>query len=312
VKAGGYGTAGWAINGDIIIDLSKIVEIDIEPPQEGGSFTSLRNMAPPGSKGKGKVVAPVTDAPAVNSGKRRREEDAQLRFYETASRAVANFLNGPALGPDGIDVPRQIIRRRLHVEDAPIASRSVSLETESSHDSSTSEASTVATSPSPPAADKGPSSVSFAPADPFAYLGDTGGSMATGIPPSTSSSSSDNRLPLSSSTSSGGDPFGYLSGPAPSSNFPPPPPPTAIHSAYPHSSMFGSLGSGVSTLFANPSLPALPHGMVTHAEPIHPHAYVTFGAGMRQKEIDRYTAANPLEATSLSGMPTVIPYHVPL
>jgi FAD/FMN-containing dehydrogenase len=76
--------------------------------------------------------------------------------------------------------------------------------------------------------------------------------------------------------------------------------------------MFSSLGPSVSTLFANPSLPALPHGMVTHAEPIHPHAYVTFGAGMRQKEIDRYTAANPLEATSLSGMPTFVPYHVPL
>jgi len=39
VKAGGYGTAGWSIGGDIIIDVSKLTEIDIEVPKEDGSFT---------------------------------------------------------------------------------------------------------------------------------------------------------------------------------------------------------------------------------------------------------------------------------
>lgn len=54
-------------------------------------------------------------------------------------------------------------------------------------------------------------------------------------------------------------------------------------------------------------------GMVP-AEPIHSHAYVTFGAGMRQKEVDLYTAEHPLEGTSrVTGMREegLVPYHVP-
>lgn len=46
--------------------------------------------------------------------------------------------------------------------------------------------------------------------------------------------------------------------------------------------------------------------------PIHTYAYVTFEAGKRQKEIDRYTAAHPLEGMCLSGMRGQVPYHVPL
>ena len=49
-----------------------------------------------------------------------------------------------------------------------------------------------------------------------------------------------------------------------------------------------------------------------HAEPIHPHAFVTFGAGMRQKEIDTFTAKEKLEARYISGSGDGIPYHVPL
>lgn len=52
--------------------------------------------------------------------------------------------------------------------------------------------------------------------------------------------------------------------------------------------------------------------MLTYATPIHPHAYVTFGAGMRQKEVDQFCAANPLEAQSLAGGRSAVPYHIPL
>lgn len=52
--------------------------------------------------------------------------------------------------------------------------------------------------------------------------------------------------------------------------------------------------------------------MPVHVEPIHPYAYVTFGAGMRQKEVDNFTAKHKLEARYLAGTGDGIPYHVPL
>ena len=65
-------------------------------------------------------------------------------------------------------------------------------------------------------------------------------------------------------------------------------------------------GSGFATSpFGQVQIPA-------QAEPIHPHAYVTFGAGMRQKEIDIFTAQHKLEARYLTGDGDGIPYHVPL
>jgi hypothetical protein len=60
--------------------------------------------------------------------------------------------------------------------------------------------------------------------------------------------------------------------------------------------------------------------MQAHAEPVHPHAFVTFGAGMRQKEVDTFTAQHKLEAHYDSEVATGaedgdgdgIAYHVPL
>lgn len=58
---------------------------------------------------------------------------------------------------------------------------------------------------------------------------------------------------------------------------------------------------------------ATAHDAVGHLElqPEHKHAYVTFGAGVKQKAVDAYTAANPLPAVTLAGAPAVAPYHVP-
>jgi hypothetical protein len=56
----------------------------------------------------------------------------------------------------------------------------------------------------------------------------------------------------------------------------------------------------------------VPLNLASQAEPIYPNVYVTFGAGMRQKEIDTFTANHQLEARSLAGPNTTIPYHVPL
>ncbi|TFY56895.1 hypothetical protein EVJ58_g7357 [Rhodofomes roseus] len=55
-------------------------------------------------------------------------------------------------------------------------------------------------------------------------------------------------------------------------------------------------------------------GVVAPARPVHPHAYVTLGAGMRQKEVDMFTAEHPLEGYSgVTGerQERVVPYHMP-
>lgn len=104
----------------------------------------------------------------------------------------------------------------------------------------------------------------------------------------------------------GADPFGYLKTPKNVA----PAPPHVMQSA-----LFGGPGSwgpGQSTLFAAPGVAPVPLSMLGRAQPIYPHAYVTFGAGMRQKEVDMFTAKHPLEATSSLGPNEGIPYHVPL
>lgn len=263
MKAGGYGTAGWAIGGDIIIDVCKLVEVDIEPPNENGSFTSLKYVAPANSKGK--QAAPSD----ISSGKRRREDDAELRRYDLASRAVATFLRGPG-GPSGTfnDGPSPGVRRRVDTEPpstltVPALGREVSIESDSNSSSSEvysgSSQSTVGTSPSPPR--------SFAPRD--------------------------------------ADPFGYLdTKPA----FPPAPPANTMQSTFVPPSMLRPWGPN----FHGPRAYGTQNLVASQAEPVYPHAFVTFGAGMRQKEIDTYTAQHKLEARHLTGTGEGIPYHVPL
>ena len=60
---------------------------------------------------------------------------------------------------------------------------------------------------------------------------------------------------------------------------------------------------------------AAPQGsMSSPARPVHPHAYLTFGAGMRQKEIDMYSVENMLEGISgVTGNQQngIVPYHIP-
>src|SRR5882762_580012 len=136
IKAGGYGTAGWAINGDVVVDLSYLQEIDIEPPHPGGGYTSIRDMAPLGSKGKGRAGAPVLGTPSQGSivgMKRQREEEIEAkcmgiptstRAYDSASVAVASFLHGPPLPADGSGEAARgppINRRRVDMEGNAVA-----------------------------------------------------------------------------------------------------------------------------------------------------------------------------------------------
>lgn len=295
VKAGGYGTAGWAIGGDIIIDVSKLIEVDIEVPKEDGSFTSLRDVAPANSKGKKSQTSS-----GINSGKRRREEDANLRVYDSASHAVASFLRGPTFPvPNPLDGPSPSVRRRLEGPESPNTSSDTSPPRELVHDSSASSnsgfnsreqsASTIGTTPSPPPVDS--AIASFIAVRPGNINAPSNITVAQ---------------PGSGNDSSNSSPFGYLETP---NNFPSGPPPISLHSDYNPSSVT-SWPSG--SVFENAPGPFRRMQIPAQAEPIYPHAYVTFGAGMRQKEIDTFTAKNKLEARYLTGDGDGIPYHVPL
>ena len=312
VKAGGYGTAGWAIGGDIILDVSKIIEMSIEPPNSNGGYTSLRDSAPRGSKGKGS-----TSINTSASGKRRREGDDNLRTYDSASKTVAAFMKGPLPSEDP-DIPPPSMRRRLNAgpeSDVPLTANP--LPDSARHDK-------VAGDPSPGSASAPNTSSAQASLAAVPSICQVG-----------SASSSSSSLPTADGTDRSRTQLSTTQGDTSTSATSPPPLATYYStmlssntyspiftnessqtlyqpSASLQSMMLRSFGPSTSALLSGPGLVASPYARLTTSEPIHKHAYVTFGAGMRQKEIDQYTAQNPLEGTSLTGEATHIPYHVPL
>ncbi|KIJ66117.1 hypothetical protein HYDPIDRAFT_87457 [Hydnomerulius pinastri MD-312] len=275
VKAGGYGTAGWAVGGDIVLDLSRITQIEIEPPNVDGSFTSIKDMPPPGSKGKDKAGPPIPDS--VSGGKRRREDDAKLRIYTSASHAVQNFLH-PGESPDSVPPAN---RRRLDTSAPALGSPQISAD--SSMSSSSSDPTNSAYSfPSSVSMVSMPSDYSF------------GASTTVTTPSSSPTPFKLQESPQSPSA----DPFGYLD--------------EGSDQDPPHIPSTSRLAQAIpSSMFASPAFLDSPHNLLTYATPIHAHAYIAFGAGMRQKEIDQFSAANPLEALSLAGGRSAVPYHIP-
>lgn len=134
IKSGGYGTAGWSINGDIVIDLSKLDDITIEEPLPDGGYVGLKNMQSQGSKGKEKVsgnisdvknavenktLGPITQTPGLSqantasgTGKRRRSPDIVDNALPT-NPLVAKFLSQTY--PFRDDLPAPSVRRRLDI-----------------------------------------------------------------------------------------------------------------------------------------------------------------------------------------------------
>lgn len=241
--------------------------MEIERPRPGGGYTSLRDSTPAGNKGEGHDQ--LSEADISPNGKRRRDIDDQLRFYDSASGVVAGFLHGPPLPPDAPDVPPPSVRRRL--DAGPSAgSASGHISTESS---SSGTLSNIAAS-----------------------------SNRLLAPSSREQASPDNRSLSTPAGLSGADPFGYM-------DLEPSPMYRAPSSSQ---SIYRSYGPTAGVLFSGARpMPSISNHFA-RATPIHQHVYVSFGAGMRQKEIDRYTADHPLEAISSSGFSEVIPYHVPL
>ena len=363
MKAGGYAIAGWAVAGDVVIDLNMMRDINIESPiptDDGYTWTSLREMPRGNSQATGVLGVRLTATSdlvaqsAAQTGtttKRRREdspppgiesshpsqtaparlpifpigEDAHLRSYDAASTGVGTFLRGPPLPIVEGETPRQppTNRPRVHSpepqqSEAPeIQDRQISSDSATSTGGSGSDASSTSNTSSANTPVEGPGT----------------GSNKT------------------NSYSSNADPFGYIPGMSstPASTSTRPPTYTRVEPTIPvvqpiSSSMYPTLGSWTNPItvgagpgssaairspfgFNNPSItrqftPASPFGFppsypmraLSVANPIHSHAYVTIGAGMRQKEVDMFTSANALEGTNrLTGAreEKVVPYHIP-
>ncbi|KAG1782074.1 hypothetical protein EV702DRAFT_1069584 [Suillus placidus] len=285
VKAGGYGTAGWAVGGDIIIDLCKITDIDIEPPAADGSFTSIRDMPLLGGKGKVKAGPPLL--PTVASSKRRREDDDELRSYDLASATVADFLYPGGSSAPFADRP-PVTRRRLEFTAPALETPQMSTypaTSGSSHNPNTTLLSSNSLG----------SSIAMV-SNPLVFdLPSMDGAATAVALPSPLPDTSSKPPPCLSSLD---DPFSYLDD---TQNSPAPPAASTSRLAQ----------FMPNALFATPSFLESPTNILTYAMPIYSHAFMTFGAGKRQKEIDQFSAANPLEAMSLAGGRGAVPYHVP-
>jgi hypothetical protein len=201
---------------------------------------------------------------------------------------VAVFLRGPGAVPAGSeDSPSPNVRRRVEVTTTPPAgstpppsaleSRQISIESDatSSNTSEVGSGSSLSVSET--------STVATSPSPPGS---NSGSHRPNGF------------------TQRASDPFGYLNDKTTTA-----PVASAMPAAYAPSSMLRNWSSTTGTLFGYQNLPP---GQMALAEPIHPHAFVTFGAGMRQKEIDTYTAQHKLAARYTNGNGEGIPYHVPL
>ena len=250
VKAGGYGTGGWAIGGDVIIDMCKITDADIEPPGPDGSYTSLNDVASANSKGKKVIVA----SQSLITSQKRSEDDRALRMYDFASQRVADFLRTPLA---------------LDIRSFPLSPSSTTDSDENSSPRSPGESDGIFSS-SPHSDNSGINTILTTPspvnADPFGYMNSC--------------------PPAGISYSFGG------------------PPRPVLLSNLPSLTLDG--------LQSHPLVNASQFPLHTEVEPMYPHAFVTFGAGMRQKEIDTFTAKHKLDARYASGCGDGIPYHVPL
>lgn len=333
VRAGGYGIAGWAVAGDVIVDVSMIKDVDIEAPiptADGVTWTPMKDMPEPGSKGKGRAAAPNPAAIPVSASaamavdrtsmKRSREEDSKEEAnpprrgfsynpwtsFDSASQVMGSFLRGPALPPEEGETPREPPKNKPRFH-SPEVDGQVPGQKGSSSGTGGSPATSTAATAAPPQSQKSdpPSQPSVAApgggADPFGYISGS-------IPTST-------RLPVYGGVDPprlAAPPFapisGHVPGPSSSSSWSTPGISSSPFGFPANASMARPLGPLVPPSAGAGVVPTAP------AQPVHSHAYVTFGAGVKQKEVDIYTAEHPLEGTSsVTGRREegVVPYHIP-
>ena len=261
------------------MDLSQLTQIEIEVPSEDGGFISIRDMPPPGGKGKDRAGPLVTDRSW--SSKRRREDDARLRDYSSASHQVEDFLHSE----EEISEPGRPSNRRRTSPPFPFTGRAVLPQLSMNFPGASMNSALMSGS----AANSFPSAAAVSSSNP--HRSNLSQVISSSPPPAS-------RVQVSPSSAEA-DPFGYLED-EPRREPPAVPSTSRLAQSIPNS------------MFATPAFLYSPQNLLTYATPIHSHAFITFGAGMRQKEIDQYCAVNPLEALSLAGGRGAVPYHVPL
>ncbi|TCD69583.1 hypothetical protein EIP91_007005 [Steccherinum ochraceum] len=362
VKAGGYGIAGWAVAGDIVVDMSMIKDVDIEAPIPAAdgtvvTWTRLKDMPEPGSKGKGRAVAsqadasssanastymaqPLQDSTRVSTKRPREQEEVPdnsqpprpvrgfgynpWTSFDAASHGTGSFLRGPALPPVDGEVPREPPRNRPRLDTSQQPSSLLHAPPLEKRQSSSGSSSELSSSGSAHTFD---SRASFALST---------GTADTTPPPQSEKESVSPPAASATATPGGADPFGYISGTTPSrlpvyGGVDPPVPTFSPSSAPGSSSPWSSSGVTASpfglpgslsvnaTPFALPNLLGMAPGTNASTpagpiQPVHNHAYVTFGAGVKQKEVDIYAADHPLEGTDIvtgEKKAAAVPYHVP-
>ena len=310
----------------------------ISVPKPQGNSTSTTSATPL------KRTRETTDA----DDEERAAYQARLRTYDPAAPGVSSFLNGPPFAPEpGVSrrMPPLDYRTLLLGTTNSTGSEAASTRVVGDQQGTDTTNSTEVTIPqsrvddlrsgtdggnvSAPINARGPfdhmnlsgeSNSADAPRPtpwfpsrirPFDYLTTTNSSADTGPvqQPTYQQSIRSSRGLASFPTFSSNTPF---SGPSfPSSDIPHNLPSSSLHSTGEGSAFPASASSLFSPyLSADWENPQLDHRL--QLEPQYQHVYVTFGAGMLQKEIDMYTADNPIEAKESShGTVGLIPYHVP-
>ena len=336
IKAGGYGTHGQAVQGDIILDLAPLCDISIEKMNPDGGFTSIKDMPSARNAGKSREVddsymqgvSTPQESLIPSAGKRRAEEAfCAVNFskvdYPNTSSQAAGLPSAPV--PDGFEQGRTFFKFQrtdlpssgIHGSNPhppaiinytnPSVLQQIGMGRQKSSGSTSGEESI---SGSGYRSSHSGSGTSFPSRDRSTTTNATSVDSHTSKSPSRQSSQADLfgymstasmtvDLPTRNSPPLQSDPFGYLSDPsAPMPAVPPlpsPDPSSILAPPFAGSSLFSPEG----------------HYMPTRVNPLFPHAYVTFGAGAKQNDIDLYSSSHPLPATSIEGTPCFTPYHVP-
>ncbi|KAH9846507.1 hypothetical protein C2E23DRAFT_890825 [Lenzites betulinus] len=310
-----------------------VAEAAREPTQQRGGKRRREDRSP--------SAGPEESGSSVNRGP-----------YDNASHGLAAFLRGPPLPHEPGESPREpptnrprhhspetepgpapsLAGSRLEMPPLNESTRQLSggstssegssipsaLGFNSRHSQSSSASATTTTAASP--SDEQGKSASTEAREPFSYV--SGGATPPPHPP------------MYGPPPSGHGGAGGVSASFSSFQWPiPPPPPGGAFPGVAAISPFGfpplGLGAGGPGLppplaFGLPPIlgasamrdsAAAQLGPTQHFKPVHPHAYVTFGAGMRQKEIDLYSSEHQLEGTNtVTGrkQDSTVPYHIPM
>ncbi|KDQ20249.1 hypothetical protein BOTBODRAFT_51605 [Botryobasidium botryosum FD-172 SS1] len=311
-RSGGYGTHGWAVEGDVIIDLALIDDIDMELPGPEGEYIGLRDMTP-----KGKAPAVPTVPPRKEKGRAvdgsNAHIDSRWTDFSGPFGAPPNVLGRrtaeEAFGPED-EISEEADERPRANRPKAESSGSVPGGGQGQGRSGWGQRTTQV--PTPPMGTPEMTASSSAnlrsPGEqihltlPQTQLQPPSQQQMLISPPLTEAASLSERTPShAESVSSAHSPADAGS----SSPLSPAPHTSSSPFSFPDA-------PSTSTEHAHASFgPSTTYFTSSPATPPTPYVYATFGAGARQRQVDEYSAAHPLPGESAFGQPIMVPYHVP-